>query len=190
MINQVIIRNFKRFSKVTFDLPGHIVVAGPNNTGKTTLLQAIAAWGLALNRWKEVADPHKHKGAYTKAPIARQAFSAVPLRGFDLLWTNRNERKPIEIVVRGDRGWTIGIEIIPDTTEQVFVRPRSDADPSVLQNSELMETVYIPPMTGLSTEEPEYRRPKVDQLLGQGKPGEIIRNLLVKLTSRRKHGLN
>ncbi|MGH9928723.1 MAG: ATP-dependent nuclease [Pyrinomonadaceae bacterium] len=180
MINQVIIRNFKRFREVTFDLPGHIVVAGPNNTGKTTLLQAIAAWGLALNRWKEVADPHKHKGAYTKAPLARQAFSAVPLRGFDLLWTDRNARKSIEIVVRSDRGWTIGMEVIPDTTEQVFVRPLSDADANVLQDDDLMETVYIPPMTGLSTDEPEYRRPKVDQLLGQGKPGEIIRNLLVE----------
>jgi len=35
-------------------------------------------------------------------------------------------------------------------------------------------------MTGLSIDEPVYRRPKVDQLLGQGKPGEIIRNLLVE----------
>jgi len=180
MINQVIIRNFKRFDEVTFDLPGHIVVAGPNNTGKTTLLQAIAAWGLALNRWKQVADPHKHRGGYTKAPLARQAFSAVPLRGFDLLWKDREALESIEIVVRSDRGWTVGVEILPDTTEQIFVRPMSDSDPSVLKDEELLETVYIPPMTGLSIQEPEYKRPKVDQLLGQGKPGEIIRNLLVE----------
>ena len=180
MISKVIIRNFKRFREVTFDLPGHIVVAGPNNTGKTTLLQAIAAWGLALNRWKEVADPYKHKGAYTRAPLARQAFSAVPLRGFDLLWTDRTARLPIEIIVTSDRGWTIGMELIPDSSEQVYVRPLSDTEQTVLQEHDLMETVYIPPMTGLSTDEPEYRRPKVDQLLGQGKPGEIIRNLLVE----------
>ena len=37
------IEGFKRFEDVEFVLPGHIVVAGPNNTGKTTLLQAIAA---------------------------------------------------------------------------------------------------------------------------------------------------
>jgi AAA domain, putative AbiEii toxin, Type IV TA system/AAA ATPase domain len=180
MIKQVTIKNFKRFREVTFDLPGHIVVAGPNNMGKTTLLQAIAAWGLALNRWKEVADPHKHKGAYTRAPLARQAFSAVPLRGFDLLWTDRKARLPIEIIITSDRGWTIGMELIPDSSEQVYVRPLSDTEQNVLQENDLMETVYIPPMTGLSTDEPEYRRPKVDQLLGQGKPGEIIRNLLVE----------
>jgi hypothetical protein len=32
----------------------------------------------------------------------------------------------------------------------------------------------------LSTEEPVYQRPKIDQLLGQAKPGEVLRNLLVE----------
>src|SRR3989441_4841600 len=43
-----------------------------------------------------------------------------------------------------------------------------------------MERGYFPPMRGLSTDEPVYRRPKLDQLLGQGRPGEIIRNLLAE----------
>ena len=47
MIRKVILRNFKRFEEVTFDIPGHVVLAGPNNTGKTTVLQAIASWSLA-----------------------------------------------------------------------------------------------------------------------------------------------
>ena len=46
MIERVTIRRFKRFDEVTFDVPGHIVLAGPNNTGKTTMLQAVAAWDL------------------------------------------------------------------------------------------------------------------------------------------------
>ena len=48
MIRQVAIKGFKRFDEVTFDLPGHVVVAGPNDTGKTTLLQAIAAFALGF----------------------------------------------------------------------------------------------------------------------------------------------
>ncbi|MBI4473453.1 MAG: AAA family ATPase [Acidobacteria bacterium] len=52
MIGRVIIRRFKKFQDVTFDLPGHIVLAGPNNTGKTTMLQAVAAWSLAFDTWK------------------------------------------------------------------------------------------------------------------------------------------
>ena len=49
MIRAVTIRRFKRFEEVTFELTGrHVVLAGPNNMGKTTILQAIAAWSLAF----------------------------------------------------------------------------------------------------------------------------------------------
>lgn len=50
MIRRVVLRRFKRFDdvEVEFRLPGHVVLAGPNNTGKTTLLQAVASWGPAL----------------------------------------------------------------------------------------------------------------------------------------------
>ena len=179
MIRKVTLRRFKRFDDVVFDIPGHVVLAGPNNTGKTTLLQAIAAWSLAINRWKQLNDYQKHRGGYTKAPIARQAFSAVPLRAFDLLWNARDYREPIEIQIQSAEEWRVPIELIPDTTEQIFVRPRSDVDPSDVRRAGLM-AVYVPPMTGISTDEPVYQIPKQDQLLGLGKPGEIIRNLLVQ----------
>jgi predicted ATPase len=178
MITKVVLKRFKRFDGVTFDLPGHIVLAGPNNTGKTTLLQAVAAWGLALNRWRQLNDYQRHGGAYTKAPITRQQFSAVPLRRFDLLWNERRWDGAIGIEVHID-GRRIAIEFLPDTTEQMFVRPQSFVAPYLLKGIEPL-TVYVPPMTGLSTDEPVYQRPKLDQLLGQGKPGDIIRNLLVQ----------
>ena len=178
MIQRVTIRRFKRFKEVTFVVPGHIVLAGPNNTGKTTMLQAVVAWSLALNRWKQLNDFQRHGGAYTKAPIARQAFSAVPLRAFDLLWTERQYSGSIEIEIQSARGWTVPVELIADSTEQLYVRPKATAEPATVRRADLM-TVYVPPMTGLSTDEPVYQRPKQDQLLGQGKPGDIIRNLLV-----------
>lgn len=89
MIQRLVLRRFKRFDEIEFRLPGHVVLAGPNNTGKTTVLQAIAAWDLAFNRWRQVNSAGKPQRAsgkyYTWAPIARQAFSAVSLREFDLL---------------------------------------------------------------------------------------------------------
>ena len=185
MIRKVVLRRFKRFADETFEFPGHIVLAGPNNTGKTTVLQAIAAWDLALNRWRELNRFQKYKGSYSKAPVARQAFAAVPLRTFDLLWHERSYRKrePIEIEIYGDepgaQAWRLAMELTPDSTEQIYVRPKGDVDPEVARNAKLL-TVYIPPMTGLSTEEPVYQPPKQQQLLGQGKPGDIIRNILVE----------
>lgn len=179
MIERVTIRRFKRFEDVTFSLPGHIVLAGPNNTGKTTMLQAVAAWDLALTRWKQLNDYQRHGGSYAKTPIARQAFSAVPLRAFDLLWNERRYSGSVEIEIQSRKGWTVAMELIADSTEQVYVRPKPQAEPQTVRQAHL-NTVFVPPMTGLSTAEPVYQRPKVDQLLGQGKPGDIIRNLLVE----------
>ena len=177
VIRKVRIEGFKRFDNVEFVLPGHIVVAGPNNSGKTTLLQAIAAWSLALTRWKELNDFQRHGGGYTRAPIARQAFSAVPLRSFDLLWRNRAYAGELTVTVTSD-DWTLPIKFEADSTEQIYVRP-APVDPTVVRGAAL-STVFVPPMTGLGIEEPVYMRPKLDQLLGQGKPGDMLRNLLVE----------
>ena len=179
MIRRLAIRGFKRFGEVAFDLPGHIVLAGPNNTGKTTVLQAIAAWGLALRRWRELGDFRKHRGGYAKAPIARQAFSAVPLRAFDLLWRDRRYSGAVQIGVVSSRGEIIDVELIADSSEQVYVRPTATSDAAALHRVELTP-VFVPAMTGLVTAEPVYQPPKIEQLLGQGKPGDVLRNILVE----------
>jgi predicted ATPase len=178
VIRKVVVRRFKRFAEVEFTFPGHVVFAGPNNTGKTTVLQAIAAWGLALDRFKRQNDFQRHGGAYTKVPVARQAFSAVPLRSFDLLWRERDYSGSLEIEVQGER-WALAMELIADSTEQVYVRPKRDVLPDVVRAVDL-PTVFVPPMSGLATEEPVYQRPKLDHLLGQSRPGEILRNLLAE----------
>lgn len=179
MIRRVTIRRFKKFEDVTFNLPEHIVLAGPNNTGKTTMLQAVAAWSLALETWKTLNDFQRHNGAYTKAPITRHVFSAVPLRAFDLLWKEREYRGSIEVEIQAVAGWRVAIEFIADSTEQIYVRPKAEIDPRTLRTAKT-SVVFVPPMTGLATEEPVYQPPKLNQLLGMARPGEVLRNLLLE----------
>ena len=178
MIHTVRIRGFKRFEDVEFRLPGHVILAGPNNTGKTTVLQAIASWTLALRRWRELNDFNSRQG-YTRAPIARHAFYTVPLRSFDFLWKDRRYRERIEIELRHDAGWSVTMELIPDSTEQIYVRPKADASAKTLRNLD-PKTVFVPSMTGLGIDEPLYYPAKIEQLLGLGQPGEVLRNLLAE----------
>ena len=182
-IRKVVLRNFKRFGdETTFELPGHVVLVGPNNCGKTTFLQAVATWAFTYDYWaKRVPDKNPRK-QFQKVPIARQAFASVPLRGFDLLWTDRATAKPIgiDIYVEGELpNHPLGMEIWPDTSEQAFVRPKWVSTGAVLDAIGQLEVVYVPPMTGLSIEEPVFQPPKIAQLLAQGRPGEVIRNLLL-----------
>ena len=178
MIRLVRIRGFKHFREVEFRLPGHVVLAGPNNTGKTTLLQAIASWALALRRWCELNDFNRRNG-YRKVPITRQAFAAVPLGSFDLLWTDRRYHGQIEIELRHDAGWAVTMEFIADSTEQVYVRPARDSSGDLREID--LQALFVPPMTGLGVDEPVYQWPKIEQLLGLGRPGEVLRNLLAEV---------
>ena len=51
MIRRVRLGSFKRFRNQSFELDDSIVLAGPNNAGKSTLLQAIATWKFGLDHW-------------------------------------------------------------------------------------------------------------------------------------------
>lgn len=51
MIQSVTIRNFKRLEDVAIALGERIVFADPNNCGKTSAIQTLSMWRLALARW-------------------------------------------------------------------------------------------------------------------------------------------
>ncbi|MBM4028505.1 MAG: ATP-binding protein, partial [Planctomycetes bacterium] len=53
MLTRVVIRKFKRFSHVDIELGNPVVFVGPNNSGKTSALQALALWDIGLRRWTE-----------------------------------------------------------------------------------------------------------------------------------------
>ncbi len=179
MIDRIVLRRFKRFEEAIFDLRGsHVVLAGPNNMGKTTALQAVAAWDLALRTWKARGDYRKHNGVYALAPIARPDFTAVPVRNFDLLWRDRQNDRLIEVEIRATQGWTITMEMIADTPEQIYARPTRSVPTEALKANHF-SAVFVPAMTGLDPGEALFaRRETVNLKLSQGRPGDVLRNLL------------
>ena len=87
MITKVTTRYFKQFEEQEFPLESLTVLAGPNNSGKTTLLQAVMVWNLAMQKWWEKKGPgsgSKSKDR-TGAPVTRQEFTALPLPSMDQL---------------------------------------------------------------------------------------------------------
>ena len=182
MIRKVVLKNFKRFEDVTFDVPGHLVLAGPNNTGKTTLLQAIAAWSFGLSKWNQLADYNPRKNGYQWQDLERLAFSAVPLRTFDLLWRDRATRGNMQIGIQLDGTSLVFMEFSFRAAGQMSVRPTDNADSKALSlGMSNLAATFIPAMAGLAREEMELARPEaVAALLAQGRAGEVLRNLLVR----------
>ena len=85
MLTKLTVRNFKRFDRVEIDLGNPVVFIGPNNSGKTTALQALALWDIGLRRWNE---KRKGKTSPEKRPgvtINRRDLIAVPIPDAKLL---------------------------------------------------------------------------------------------------------
>ncbi len=195
MIKEVVLRRFKRFEAETFDLSGHVILAGPNNCGKTTVLQAIAAWALALRYWrsqqeqKSVAEKkapqdffYKPGGHYGWVPISRPAFAAVPLRSFDMLWKDKSSKDTIEIEVTGKDGWKITTEFRKDSSEQISVRPKKYPGSAEILLKLNLDVVHVATVGGLSTRELKLDPESIETLLGEQKPGDVVRNLLLQVS--------
>jgi len=86
MLTKLTIRNFKRFGEVEIELGNPVIFIGPNNSGKTSALQALALWDIGLRRWNEKRTgketPEKRPGV----TINRRDLIALPVPDANLLW--------------------------------------------------------------------------------------------------------
>ena len=208
MIRRVTVRNFKRFREQTFDLADSVVLAGPNNAGKSTLLHAIAVWKLGLERWG-ARRAGGRAAARSGVAVTRAEISAVPLREMNLLWEDRKvsgsrgmagARRLIEIVVEGrtnGEDWSCGIELQYANPELAHVRPvgARALEPAAFETfppegARALDIVHVPPLSGIERDEPRRDRGMQDLLVGLGRPGDILRNLLLEVSENDKAAWN
>lgn len=63
MLTKLTVRNFKQFDDIAIELDNPVVFVGPNNSGKTSAMQALALWNLGLKRWMEKFARQAHAKA-------------------------------------------------------------------------------------------------------------------------------
>ncbi|MDI6793930.1 MAG: AAA family ATPase [bacterium] len=160
---------------------------------------------MALKKWLvERGASFKVRGkTRVGVPITRKEFTAIPLREMNLIWTDRSTAfsaskspndpkagtpKPIEIEMSGksepgSKPWSFTLEFRYANTEMVYVRPTeaSQEDFEIPQAVRGLNIVYVPPFSGLESEEPRHDTGYQNLLIGQGRSGEIVRNLLWEL---------
>ena len=182
MLRKVEVKNFKVFGEQTFDLPEHLVVVGPNNCGKTSLLQAVAAWSEIANHWFEINPDFSRldDGNYATADLNLLRFDTVPLRDFPHLWRNKLVTDPICIWLETET-WRVGFEIVHAGTQLSSVRPAKEVGETHLEKCKEHPptVVYVPPVSRLPIAEAPFTEDGVRARLRRGRISEALRNVLV-----------
>lgn len=203
MLDRLIIRNFKEFDEVEIELGESVVFVGPNNSGKTTALQALALWELGIRRWSEKrggqTPPRKRSGV----TMNRRDLVALPVPETNLLWRNlhvrevsrgdgtrRTENIRVDVEVHGVTGgktWRAGIEFDYANAESIYCRPLGWAsgvggsgDP-IGEPARAVRVAFLPPMSGLAANEVRLDPGAVQVRLGEGRTAEVLRNLCYAL---------
>ena len=139
MLTNLIVCNFKRFRRVEVELANHVVFIGPNNSGKTTALQALALWDVGLRKWQEKRGGKEAPAKRAGVAVNRRDLISVPVPNAKLLWQNLHVRDVqftdekqqtrnvcIEITVAGvsqSKEWTCGLEFDYANEESFYCRP-------------------------------------------------------------------
>lgn len=204
MLTRLLIRNFKRFEEADIELGSPVVFIGPNNSGKTAAIQALALWEIGLKRWLERKRGRTPRTAGTGGPrsgvtVNRRDLVAVPVPEARLLWTDlryqqvranadqkTREAVRIEVTVEGVHdgvAWTCGMEFDYSNEESVRCRPVLGAEGTfeeglaVPDEASRVSVAYLPPMSGLAANETRIDPGAVAVRVGEGRTAEVLRNL-------------
>lgn len=205
MLTRLRVTNFKRLDEFDIELGDVVVFIGPNNSGKTSALQSLLLWSAGVREWasqRKTGIPGKRPGI----TMSRLGLSQIPLRDAKHLWrdlhvldlerSNGEQRtKPVflEISVNGEEGshsWECGLEFYYANPESLYCRPLRVGSKDqtgrmpVPEQARDVNVALLPPLSGLSPEEAELQPGRIAVLIGEGRSGEVLRNLCLRVFER------
>lgn len=192
MIQRVAIRNFKRFKgEVDFSLrqDGVTFLAGGNNSGKSTLLQALAVWEFArsiieMNKGRAALDagaaPHR-------VGVGAEEFSPLALPNLKYLWSDLrvfSGRSGDGYSLRIRCHWIINNPAPSErylefglalSNDRLFIKP---TDSNLAPGDPVPRLAYLPPFAGIGPREERLSPAARRRWMGRGLAGAVLRNLL------------
>lgn len=206
-IKKVDLHRFKRYPRASIPLKDKLsLVVGGNNSGKSTILQALAAWQFC----KTLIEIEKGRQGWLQAGgksgvgLGIVDFTPLQVPSLAHLWHNLKTSKVDE-----EDGYTLKIKVFWDNAEgqerflemgmslandRLFVKATST-------NLTLEEIVgeqgnpiagsvpsvaYLPPFAGITDREGRLTLAMRERFVGQGLSGGVVRNVLFDLHEENK----
>ncbi|MCK5876029.1 MAG: AAA family ATPase [Candidatus Marithrix sp.] len=188
-IHYLKIQNFKLFEQaITIYLEQPTVLIGPNNSGKTTIIQALALWRLGITKWY---GARFNNNKTSSIALNRLDILPVPVPHTKYFWQNLSLRKknsPILMTI------SVGVEyngqIIEyslnfkySSSEVIYFQPAEDC----INNKPLLEYInelkieILYPIGNIAIEEPLLQEGRINVLIGEGNTSDILRNFCYRI---------
>ena len=185
MIHKFQITNFKRLGTKEIILKDNIsLVVGGNNSGKTSVLHALAVWEYAKQVLVYEKSPRAlyHGFSGDGYGVTIDDFTPINIPSFKYLWTN----------LKTDSGYTLEISCfwmlhniekylkigLAYGQEKLYIKP---LDSNVNEGDYIPHIVYLPTFAGINSKE-EWHTPAVrNKYIGQGLAGSVLRNQIMEL---------
>lgn len=186
MIKKVVVKKFKRLNNVMVDLhPSKLsLVVGGNNSGKSTLLHAIAVWQYSWTviRFEKGEAALLSTSHVDGLGISLDDFTPLNIPSFKYLWTN----------LKPGSGYTLSIDCFWDLAgvekhlciglafaqDRLYVK---NIGSNLNAGDKVPIVAYVPPFAGIANKEQWYAPAMRNMLIGQGLAGAVLRNQIIEL---------
>ncbi len=191
IIRYISLENFKSFEFLgKISLSESSVIIGPNNSGKTTVLQALSLWNQGIKNWYQ-EKKHLKIPKNDGVGVNRLLITQVPVKEVKYFWNNvktKQGKDNIEIKI------TVGLIFKEEemectlilkyyNSEVVYMYPAKETieKEGLLEYAASLDVKILYPMSGITNQEFLLQKGAIDTYIGQGKTSEILVNLCYKI---------
>ncbi|HYB60658.1 MAG TPA: AAA family ATPase [Methylomirabilota bacterium] len=174
------IEYFKACQKIEIDLPRLAVLTGPNNSGKSTVLQSII---VGFECFRRCVDIEKWK--LREHGRAVKEFDFLPTNDprdlwFERTWKSGKDERQIRIgfEFEGDISINFAIRFLYGFLNVRVEKTSANVDTETLKKIALTAPVLIPGYSGLVPHEQQFGSAYVQKMTASGLLSQVLRNVL------------
>jgi predicted ATPase len=181
MITKLELVNFKRFREKTIHFkPFQLqVLAGANNSGKSTILHALAVWEYCktlhfYERGQEFFNDNRSLG------INIDDFTPLNIPNLKYLWTSLSTGTTYSMAIKVH--WKHGEQDhflkfgFAYAQERIYIKVE---DHNLNNETHIPKIAYLPPFAGILSKETWVSKARRNRQIGQGLAGSVLRNLII-----------
>jgi predicted ATPase len=187
-IKKIHIKNFKKFKNLEVTFQDLDCLVGSNNSGKSTLLQAIALFDFCLHQC--LSKVNGNPITLKNRSITEEEFVVLPITKGTDLWHDKttqgnNKHILIEIAVTFDNDKTV-LTKLDFSFNRFKIETTTEQNESWLMELQQFKAAYLPVFSTFRTQEEKRTSLAIRNDLAKGNVNAVIRNLLLALKEQNR----